>query len=539
MARKPTPKDAPIKPSAGLFQNVALEQVIVSLSRLADPDLVLQKQNLGRHELRKLETDDEISAALETRREAVIATPWHLQPFEGEAAEWLWGQLDAHMEPILRGAWSAVPYGYSVMEAVYEQQDARIAWAYIQEKPMEWFEPTREGTLKYTPPGAQESIEVDTMAKFFLTRRNPSYRNPYGEALLSRVYWPWFFRANGWQFWMRFLERFADPLLLGKVFDPAGFVAAMNKMGLEAVVGVATTEDVSAISPALAGEFERVDIALSKRIQKLVLGQTLTTDVGDTGSYAAASVHNTVREDKRRADIRLVTGTVQRMIDALWQLNNFPLPAPTFALQDDMMVDATRADRDAKLVQAGVLQLTEKYLLDNYDYEAGDFVVSSGDIAGEERVSARDINAFGLGMQSLTEAGLAIPESWVRSRTGIPAPQGSEPTLAVPESSAPTVQAQFAAAPGVRGGQRFSADQQWVEDLIHASAAKAKSPVPTDALRRAILSADGPDALAESLSQLYRESDPEAFRELLERALFAADVLGYVTAEKRVGAPGA
>jgi len=175
--------------SSSLFQDVALEGVVASLAKLPDPDLILKQLNLGRHELRKLETDDEISAALETRREAVISTPWRLEPFDSEQAEWLWTELEPHMENVLRGAWSAVPYGYSVLEAVYNKQESgRIGIARITEKPLEWFEPLRSGELAYRDPAKSGAagVIVDSVFKFFLTRRNPNYRNPYGEALLSR-----------------------------------------------------------------------------------------------------------------------------------------------------------------------------------------------------------------------------------------------------------------------------------------------------------------------------------------------------------------
>ena len=64
----------PLPATAILNQEVALEQVLSALSRLPDPDLVIDQLGMSRADLRKLETDDEISAALETRREAVIAT---------------------------------------------------------------------------------------------------------------------------------------------------------------------------------------------------------------------------------------------------------------------------------------------------------------------------------------------------------------------------------------------------------------------------------------------------------------------------------
>lgn len=497
-ARTRAPAPAPaLKPSAAvLYQPYAVETVLSVLARLPDPDLVLTKQGMGRHELRKLETDDEIAAALETRREAVIATPWRLEPYEGEIAQWLWEELEPHIEPLLRGAWSAVPYGLAVQEVIYRRDGARIGLAQVQEKPLEWFEPTRDGLLIYTPPSGGLPHPVDTSAKFLLTRRNPTYRNPYGEALLSRAYWPWFFRHNGWRFWMQFLERFAEPLLLGQVpalghsaaDDQArvdAFVSALQSLGYSNTVAVPRIEgqgDIKSVTESAAGEFARVEEALIARFQRLILGQTLTSNVGDSGSYAAAKVHNEVREDKRRADLRLVNATAQHLVDALWTLNGFAGEPPAFLLQDDQGLESARAERDVKLVQAGILRFTEPYILAHYDVEPGDF---------------------------------EIPESTAPSAE--PPPGETDVALSA------------------RPAQRFTADQQLVEDLADRALAAARSPIAPERLRAVIAAAESPEDLAERLAALYTGVEDVAFQELVERALFTADVMGFYTAEKRVG----
>jgi phage gp29-like protein len=487
------------KPAATLYQPVAVEQIVSLLARLPDPDLVLTAQNLGRHELRKLEADDDISAALETRREAVLATPWRLEPYDSEPAEWLWAELAPHVETLLRGCWSAVPYGYSVVEVVYRKPAAgqpRIGLDAVQEKPLEWFAPSRDGGLLFSSPSGAPATLVDTDYKFLLTRRQPTYRNPYGEALLSRLYWPWFFRHNGWRFWMQFLERFADPLLLGKVpisgINQADdqqrlndWVTSLQALGFESVIAAPLLDgqgDVSAVTSGAAGEFEKIESALLARIQRLILGQTLTSQVGDSGSYAAAQVHNLVREDKRRSDIRLVAATVQRLVNALWTLNALPDVPPTFVLQDDKDLDSERATRDATLVNAGILRFTEQYVLDRYDVNPGDFTLGAG-----------------------------------------------APAVPAPLSASRSVE--LAARPA----QRFTQDQQLVEDLTDAAIAQAASPIDAATLRRVISQADSAEDLAERLAALYTGTDARAFQELLERALFSADVLGFYTAAKRVG----
>jgi phage gp29-like protein len=253
----------------------------------------------------------------------------------------------------------------------------------------------------------------------------------------------------------------------------------MQNLGMSAVIGVGKEEEVKAVTSSAAGEFERVENALLARIQRLILGQTLTSNVGDTGSFAAAKVHNEVRDDKRRSDLRLVTSTVQRLVDALWRLNAFSGDAPTLYLQDDTGLELERAERDAKLVQAGVLKLTDQYLLSKYDFDEGDFEV---------------------GQQPIT-APLSAPQS-----------------------------RQFAA-----NGQRFSADQELVEDLIRNTLKRSGSPISKQKISKAILSAKGPDDLAAKLAAVYEGSDVSEFREIMEKALFMADVTGYVTAEKRIG----
>lgn len=357
--------------SASLYTDVATQDVFRFLNRIPDTDEVLRKLGMRRHDLRKLEFDDEISAALETRREAVVATPWSLDPYVTRQQKWLFDVLAENIERILSGAWSAIPYGYSVQEIVYEKGQ-RIGLAEVSEKPLEWFEPLHRNELKYNPANSS-SVLVDTKYKFLLTVRQPTYRQPMGQSLLSRVYWPWFFRQNGWQYWLKFLARFSDPLLMGTVADPELFVSTLQRLGYQSVVGVGLTENITSVTHSTGGEFEKIDAALSASIQKVILGQTLTSQIGGNGSYAVAKVHNEVRDDKRRSDIRLVRKTVQTVVNALWTLNSFTGDPPVFAMKDNSGLDMERATRDATLANAGIVKFTEKYLASRYDLEKEDF----------------------------------------------------------------------------------------------------------------------------------------------------------------------
>lgn len=470
-ARKAAPRPAS---SPMLYDDYALDRIFVGLTSLPDPDEMLKKAGIKRAKLRIMEHDDEISAAIETRREALLATPWRLEPGAGDAVEFVAGQIARHYDTMLRGMWSALPYGYSVLEAVYELlPGGRAGLARCEEKPFEWFEPRQDGKLIYRPTDGRQAIEVDTNHKFFVTRHNPTYRNPYGEALLSRLYWPWQFRHNAWRFWMQFIERFGDPLLLGKSADPQAMVDALQRLGVQSILAVGTHDELSAVTQSGAGEFERIEAALNRRIQRVILGQTLTSDVGDKGSYAAAKVHDQVRQEKRAADIRMVSTTMQRIVDSVWVLNRFAGESPRFVLGQVAGIETERANRDAVLANAGIVRFTEDYLLRVYDYTAGDITIPSPE------------------PRALPEDGLS---------------------------------AEF--APRTSGQD---AVDRLTDDAIDRV---PDAPVPLSVVREAVLKAENPDDLIRRLTAIMDERDPR-YAETLERAMFAAEVLGYITVHER------
>jgi phage gp29-like protein len=452
---------------------------------------VLKRAGLTRASLRILETDDEVAQCLDTRREALIATPWRIEPYPSPAAEFLWEQLQAQFEQLVRGAFAALMYGYSVVEVVYAQQGNRIGIAHLSEKPFEWFEPRPDGSLIYRPlSGEQQDCDP---RKFLLTRRQASYRQPYGESLLSRLYWTVFFKTHGRKKWAQLLERYAEPLLVGKVRDQQKFIDDVLSLGIAAGLPIQPDDDITAIHATQAGEFERFENALSRSIQKLILGQTLTSDVGDSGSYAAAKVHDQVRQDKRHADIRLVTPTIQRLLDTLCELNGFP--RVEFSMADDTGLEEARAQRDALLVEKGIIKLSKEYILDRYDFEEGHF---------------------------------EIPE---QAAPILPAAdqEEEEPEEEPAEMAASTINLS-------KSKIKFTPQQQAIEDETDRLIERSPQPIPADLILSAIRAASDEADLAARLALLLDEQDPR-FAEAMARAQFAAQALGFAVADKEAPLP--
>lgn len=490
LAARTADRNAPGAPTASVLQTeVAVDALVDTMGRLYDPDKILREAGLHRADLDRLMADDEIAGAMDTRRDAVMVTPWRLEPAdESPVSEFIREELDAHAATIIRAAWSAVPYGYSVAECVYgKRADGRVGIERYSEKPLRWFEPRPDGTLLFYP-STGVARPVDTFYKFFLARRDPTYANPFGEALLSRLYWPFVFRHNGWRFWMQYLDRFGDPLLLAKANKPADLIERLRLLGINNVIAVPREDEITAVTTTAAGEFERVEQSLARRIQKLVLGQTLTTDTQGTGSYALGEVHNAVRMDKRSADLRLCQAVLQRVVNALVAINFPAAEPPHVRLADDAGIEPVRAERDAKLVQAGAVRLTKAYLLRAYDYVEGDIETPEPDDAEPENA---------------------------------PPPQFSAAHLAARPNPA-----------------SFTRAQREIETLTDLAQLEAGQPIDPQEIRAAILAARDREDLEERLAIIMGGRTNPIFRIAMARALFAANVLGYVASEQQSGTRG-
>lgn len=147
-----------------------------------------------------------------------------------------------------------------------------------------------------------------------------------------------------------FIELFAIPAIIGK-YDPlmsetdkAKFREAIKNFGNHFRMTVSKEAEVSFITDANKGSssdvFHQTISYWDNKISIRVLGQTLTTEIGSTGSFAAAQTHNTVREDLLRTDITVVQKAVNELIRKVCNLN-FDMSRreyPVFTLPESLSV---------------------------------------------------------------------------------------------------------------------------------------------------------------------------------------------------------
>ncbi|WP_151834621.1 phage portal protein family protein, partial [Acinetobacter junii] len=361
--------------NGSLYSQEAVSQ-FYKLSKQLDLDETLRKAGIRRHRLAILLDDDEISQAVETRVDALLATPFRFEPSDTPEAILLMQEIKKWFAEIATGSINALLFGYSVLEAVYDQTDGgQIGLNWIGEKPMEWFEPKNDGRLIYRQDESGRESEVDQIFKFFLTQRKASYKQPYGKALLTVVYWLDFFRKNGFKFWAKFLERFGTPILKGKCknSEPDDMNQALLNAHAQSVISIDAEDEVEilAASSGNAGaSFETFNNTIIRQIQKVILGQTLTSGTDGTGSRALGEVHENVRKDKLNADIRLVTPTFQAIVNALCTLNGWGKYEIILG-EKSKQLNKDQAERDVKLKDAGAV-FTNQYFIREYGLQEGD-----------------------------------------------------------------------------------------------------------------------------------------------------------------------
>lgn len=465
-----------------LYTQEAVTRFLVNFGKQPDTDEVLRKAGITRHRLRVLLDDDEVAQAVETRIDALLATPLRVEPSDTDEAEKLTLVLKEWFHEIAAGSLNALFFGYSVQEAVYElKPEGYIGLEWIGEKPMQWFEPKNDGRLIYRQEGTANEQEVDQVFKFFLTRRKASYEQPYGKALLATLYWLFFFKQNGFKFWAKFLERFGTPILLGKCKDTE--TEDMNRALLNAhaqsVLSIDSEDDVqvlgtSGASGTAGAAFESFNNQLVRQIQKVILGQTLTSGTDGVGSRALGQVHENVRMDKLKSDIRLVTPTLQAVVNALCTLNGWG-EYEVMLGEKPKPLNKDQAERDAHLKNAGA-NLTPQYFQREYGLQDGDIAEIIQSLPNTQ-FSAIPKRAFSFKAQA----------------------------------------------------NKLSAEQQEVEELTDGQV--DLQLLTNEQIKQLAAESDGPEGLVFNLMQLIPTASESQFKANLDQALYAADILGYATAQ--------
>ncbi len=466
------------------------------LGILPDPDPVLRRRGDGVEILEELTADPHLESVIGTRKSGTKAREWRIEPgsVNGEkpdqAADELALRFAADLERVdianLIGEILNAPlYGNVPIEIIWRPGDG---WAHIHDLralPSRWFGFDEEGAPRFLSKENPFDGEALPFGKFVFARNEPTYDNPYGKRLLSRCFWPVTFKKAGLQFWVTFAEKYGMPFLLGKYgqgVDKPGQERMLSQLASMVQDAVALVPDNSKVELLTAQGntggmvFEKLYNAMDAAMSKVIMGQTLTADVGSSGSYAAGKVHENVLRLYQAADQKLVTSVFEDIAWHYGQINAPGVPSPLFTWFEEEDIQESRAARDNVLSQTMGRS--------GYRFTAGYF---------QKQYSLADDDIE------------RIPEQTDQ------APEFAE------------------------GGGRPSATWQAAVDDLAASAVEDASGAfkgNEDLLLKAVQESSSYEAAVEKLLALYPALETAEFEEMLGRAIAAADFYGRWTVQE-------
>lgn len=354
--------------SAHLATFEKVNSFISFFSYLPDPDEVLKRIGGGYQAYRNLLTDSHLSAVVKSRKAGVLSLEWNISD------ERIKKILQPHMYLLIENILDAPLFGFQPIEIVWDKVDNLVIPVKFVAKPQEWFVFDKEGNLRFKTKEKPVEGEPVPEFKFLCPVVNPSYANPYGEKALSKCYWPVTFKRGTMKMWAVFIERYATPWIIGK--HPRGvsqeetelFANLLNDMIQDAVAVIPDDSQIEIIDTSKTSSsdiFERFKTICDMEISKAILGQTLTTQQGDSGSYSLGQVHAEIRKEIVDADKKLVEDTINQLIRYICVLNSiFEIPTIQFFEEEDLNKD--RAERDRILKDLGV-KLSKKYFMKHYN----------------------------------------------------------------------------------------------------------------------------------------------------------------------------
>jgi phage gp29-like protein len=326
----------------------------------SNPDSVVRRK--GFSYLREMEQKNGfLYGVLRTRQQSLLSKRWEVQPASDDPHDMMIAafvqdsleRIEGSFMDDLRCIGSAIRYGYSVSELVWEPWSThaygdRLTLRAIKDKAPDQFTFSTDAYGNVIGLNQQQGAKTRSLplGKFVHFAFEAEAENPYGHGLLSRCYWHDWFMREGWKFWAVYLERFGSPLVRATV--PPG-TKQSERDDLQRVIesiqqrtGVVIPEGfaldfVEATRNGIAGYREFIE-EQKEAIAIVVLGQTLTTYVGQRGSQALGNVHQNTKNDIIIADAEALATLVneqivRRLVDAnfagvdrypvwMWQLTS-------------------------------------------------------------------------------------------------------------------------------------------------------------------------------------------------------------------------
>lgn len=368
---------------SAMLEKVNIDTFFDNLAHYYRPS-ELVRQLGGRRRFNHLLKDDDIYSCVDKRLAALQDTKLKFEGGDQFLVDFYSQQITPHEDQLKTDFWFTIYNGTGVEQIIYDPTGA---------KNIVGFEREQFWRFKVQPNLIEAKVEATSNSdllgkilpwgKWVVTTYGATKENVFGEPLAEKLIQPWIFKCTGWDLWLDFAKRFSNGFLYAKVEDSDMIEEFREKLeiaGKSSILVTSKVDDVQMIQASRDSSiYSLIDDKTVAKIQRLILGETLSSSMLDRGSSGAAQVHNEVRLEKTRADIKFVEAAINQIVEQTAAVFGFSGELPKAKLIYDPGLNADLASRDATLNSIGV-KFTKKYFETNYGLMDDDFTVdhSSG-----------------------------------------------------------------------------------------------------------------------------------------------------------------
>jgi len=287
------------------------------------------------------EKDAHLYAEFQKRKNAVLSFDYEIQPYSDSAedkkiAEFLNDVIYSipKFEEALLDLLDAIPKGFAMLEPMFDFVGNRVILSdlsWIHQKRAVFYNRLSGGAWQKTDETPRilteaEQTDGEIMPPFKLIYHRYKARSGYDTraGVLRVCAWMYLFKNYAVKDWIAFAEIFGMPIRLGK-FEPGAakgdkdaLISAIQSIGTDAAGIISKNTEIEFVETMKNGGAENIFETLAsfcdKQMSKAILGQTLSAQEGDSGSYALGKVHNEVRQDLTRFDSESLSNTVRYQI---------------------------------------------------------------------------------------------------------------------------------------------------------------------------------------------------------------------------------
>jgi phage gp29-like protein len=321
---------------------------------------------------RMVDTDATMAALWEKRVKAVLALPRYIRaadstPLAEEIA--LFAQTALSLIPLrvvpISNTMEAILKGVAINEIVWEKATrGPLAGAWLPvdiiDRPMWRFGWSAVDKTLHVVTNPTRTAPVPAPPMKFQVLSYGTRDNPWGRALLDRLYWVWYLKRHASKCWSVFVERFAQPLVKGTYpFKPDQdllnkeqedrLLAILAAIRTGSSIALPEGLDVTFLEASRGGDasYQSFLSWLERAEALLMLGEVDTSGLAKgAGSFAKAQISNEVRLETVHHDAHLLGSFETDSLIRWMVLFNYGPDAPI----PKSIYDATDAgDRDQRM----------------------------------------------------------------------------------------------------------------------------------------------------------------------------------------------